>query len=43
LYDLNGNLVCRLDEQNVIDVRTWSMLVAFRKLLIAATVGPVGW
>jgi hypothetical protein len=33
LYDLNGNLVCRLDEQNTIDVRTWSMPVALRKLL----------
>jgi hypothetical protein len=33
LYDLNGNLIGRLDEQNMIDVRTWSMPVAFRKLL----------
>jgi hypothetical protein len=33
LYDLSGNLIGRLDEQNMIDVRTWSMPVAFRKLL----------
>jgi hypothetical protein len=33
LYDLSGNLVSRLDGQHVIDVRTWSMPVAFRDLL----------
>jgi hypothetical protein len=33
LYDLHGNLVGHLDEQNMIDVRTWSMPAAFRKLL----------
>ena len=33
LYDLSGNLVGRLDGQHVIDVRTWSMPVAFRDLL----------
>jgi hypothetical protein len=33
LYDLNGNLVGRLDEQNMIDVRTWSMPIAFKNLL----------
>lgn len=33
LYDLNGNLVGRLDNQNMIDVRTWSMTIAFRNLL----------
>jgi len=36
LYDLNGNLVGRLDGQNVIDVRTWSMPIAFRNLLQGA-------
>jgi hypothetical protein len=39
LYDLNGNSVGRLDEQNMIDVRTWSMPVAFRNLLQGANVG----
>ena len=33
LYDLSGNLVGRLDGQQVIDVRTWSMPIAFRNLL----------
>jgi hypothetical protein len=33
LYDLSGNLVGRLDGQHVIDVRTWSMPIAFRNLL----------
>ena len=33
LYDLSGNLVGRLDGQNVIDVRTWTMPAAFRNLL----------
>ena len=33
LYDLNGNLLGRLDGQQVIDVRTWSMPIAFRNLL----------
>jgi hypothetical protein len=33
LYDLSGNLVGRLDGQHVIDVRTWSMPIAFRILL----------
>ena len=33
LYDLNGNLVGRLDDQNMIDVRTWSMPIAFRNFL----------
>ena len=33
LYDLNGNLVGRLDGQQVIDVRTWSMPITFRNLL----------
>jgi hypothetical protein len=28
LYDLSGNLVGRLDDQNTIDVRTWSMPIA---------------
>ena len=36
LYDLNGNLVGRLDGQNVIDVRTWSMPIAFTNLLQGA-------
>ena len=36
LYDLNGNLVCCLGEQNMIDVRTWSMPIAFRNLLQGA-------
>ena len=36
LYDLNGNLVGRLDDQHVIDVRTWSMPIAFRNLLQGA-------
>ena len=35
LYDLNGNLVGRLDGQHVIDVRTWTMPVGFRNLLEA--------
>ena len=39
LYDLNGNLVGRLDEQNMIDVRTWSMPIAFRNLLQGANAG----
>jgi hypothetical protein len=39
LYDLNGNSVGRLDEQNMIDVRTWSMPVAFRNLLQGANAG----
>jgi hypothetical protein len=33
LYDLSGNLVGRLDGEHVIDVRTWSMPIAFRNLL----------
>ncbi|HEY3624005.1 MAG TPA: hypothetical protein VGL12_16735 [Roseiarcus sp.] len=33
LYDLSGNLVGRLDGRHVIDVRTWSMPIAFRNLL----------
>ena len=33
LYDLSGNLVGRLEGQHVIDVRTWSMPIAFRNLL----------
>ncbi len=33
LYDLSGNLIGRLDLQHVIDVRTWSMPIAFRNLL----------
>ena len=33
LYDLSGNLVGRLDDQHLIDVRTWSMPIAFRELL----------
>jgi hypothetical protein len=33
LYDLSGNLVGRLDGPHAIDVRTWSMPIAFRKLL----------
>ena len=37
LYDLSGNLVGRLDGQNVIDVRTWSMPIAFRNLLEGET------
>jgi hypothetical protein len=36
LCDLNGNLVGRLDEQNMIDVKTWSMPIAFRNLLQGA-------
>jgi hypothetical protein len=36
LYDLNGNSVGRLDDQNTIDVRTWSMPIAFRNLLQGA-------
>jgi hypothetical protein len=38
LYDLGGNLVCRLEDQNTIDVRTWSMPAALRNLLQGA--GP---
>ena len=37
LYDLSGNLVGRLDGQHVIDVRTWSMPIAFRNLLEGET------
>ena len=33
LYDLSGNLVGRLDGRHAIDVRTWSMPIAFRNLL----------
>jgi hypothetical protein len=33
LYDLRGNLVGRLDGPHAIDVRTWSMPIAFRNLL----------
>jgi len=33
LYDLNGNLVGRLDGPHAIDVRTWSMPIAVRNLL----------
>jgi hypothetical protein len=33
VYDLMGNFIGRLDDQHLIDVRTWSMPVAFRKLL----------
>jgi hypothetical protein len=33
LYDLMGNFVGRLDDQHMIDVRTWSMPIAFRNLL----------
>jgi hypothetical protein len=33
IYDLMGNFVGRLDDQHLIDVRTWTMPVAFRKLL----------
>ena len=36
LYDLKGNLVGRLDDQHVIDVRTWSMPIAFTNLLQGA-------
>jgi hypothetical protein len=36
LYDLNGNLVGRLGDQNMIDVRIWSMPIAFRNLLQGA-------
>ena len=45
LYDLGGNLVGRLDGQRVIDVRTWSMPIAFRNLLEGETAHhpvPVG-
>jgi hypothetical protein len=41
LYDLSGNLVGRLDGQNVIDVRTWIMPAAFRKLLAGESAHPV--
>jgi hypothetical protein len=41
LYDLSGNLVGRLDGQNVIDVRTWTMPAAFRKLLAGESAHPV--
>ena len=37
LYDLSGNLVGRLDGPHAIDVRTWSMPIAVRKLLEAQT------
>jgi hypothetical protein len=33
LYDLNGNLVGRLDGPHAIDVRTWSMPLAGMNLL----------
>jgi hypothetical protein len=33
LYDLNGNLVGRLDGPHAIDVRMWSMPIALRNLL----------
>jgi hypothetical protein len=36
LYDLMGNFVGRLDDQHMIDVRTWSMPIAFRNLLQGA-------
>jgi hypothetical protein len=39
LYDLSGTLLGRLDGQNVIDVRTWCMPVAFRNLLEATASG----
>jgi hypothetical protein len=41
LYDLSGNLVGRLDGRNVIDVRTWTMPVAFRNLLAGESAHPV--
>ena len=41
LYDLSGNLVGRLDGQNVIDVRTWTMPAAFRNLLAGESAHPV--
>jgi|SRR5580658_8504341 hypothetical protein len=41
LYDLSGNLVGRLDGQHVIDVRTWSMPIAFRNLLEGESAHPV--
>ena len=41
LYDLRGNLVGRLDGQNVIDVRTGTMPAAFRKLLAGESAHPV--
>ena len=39
LYDLSGNLVGRLDGRHAIDVRTWSMPIAFRNLLGGKTHG----
>jgi hypothetical protein len=33
LYDLSGNLLGRLDGQQVFDVGTWPMPIAFRNLL----------
>jgi hypothetical protein len=41
LYDLSGNLVGRLHGQNVIDVRTWTMPAALRKLLAGESAHPV--
>jgi hypothetical protein len=41
LYDLSGNLVGRLDGRNVIDVRTWTMPVAFGNLLAGESAHPV--
>jgi hypothetical protein len=41
LYDLSGTLLGRLDGQNVVDVRTWCMPVAFRNLLEATARGPI--
>ncbi len=37
LYDLDGNLVGRLDGPHAIDVRTWSMPIAVRNLLEGKT------
>jgi hypothetical protein len=36
VYDLTGHFIGRLDDQHVIDVRTWSMPIAFRNLLQGA-------
>jgi hypothetical protein len=40
LYDLSGNLVGHLDGRHAIDVRTWSMPIAFRNLLEGESAHP---
>jgi hypothetical protein len=40
LYDLSGNFVGRLDDHHMVDVRTWSVPMALKGLLLAPLLEP---